>query len=343
MNIVIYTSRHSKNSAIALGKALNSSVYNPYEYKHYRESDEEQTHSYNMGCNMIDTTFNDRQQVGTCINKIHTLDRLKSFGVLTVPYTTSNELATVWLDEDRILVNRATIIGKANEGISFSYKNLPDVEDEPRNFNAIIWTRYVNHTNELRVYAINGKYLAFRKEQHNDLWHFKPVDIPSKLKEQLLKADQAFDKMFLVAYDILECVTGDYYFLEANSAPSLLTHRSILPALTSAIQEQVTTDVMVGIRKHAIARTMGVEWTRHATRISHMREMDFLGQFGSEISLLIQGFPDWPQGETFRRLIDLHRRQSGIVIGVLPLHLLSDIYHSHPRSLSVPHVPSPNE
>lgn len=81
--------------------------------------------------------------------------------------------------------------------------------------------------------------------------------------------------------------------------------------------ESYATDVMVGIRTHAIARTMGVEWTRHATRISHMSDMDFLCQFGSEISLLMQGFPDWPLGETFRRLVGLHRRQSGIVIGVL--------------------------
>lgn len=87
--------------------------------------------------------------------------------------------------------------------------------------------------------------------------------------------------------------------------------------------ESYATDVTIGTRKTAIARTMGVEWTRHVTKLSQMSDVDFLGQFGSEISLLMQGFPDWPQDETFRRLTDMHRRQSRIVIGVLAKEIMT--------------------
>jgi len=53
------------------------------------------------------------------------------------------------------------------------------------------------------------------------------------------KSAIAFDKMFCIAFDILHCRTGDYYFLEANSAPSLLVHHKIIPTLASAIKEKL--------------------------------------------------------------------------------------------------------
>ena len=239
MNLTVYTSRHSKESAIALGNMLNCAVYNPYTREHYREYPAS-SFTYNMGCsNQEDSGFNSPYQVSICTNKVSTLDRLESFGVLTVPYTRNAFTAQEWLNKDRIIVNRATITGKANEGLSYSYKGLPDVEDTSLNFNSIIWTRYVNHTRELRVYAIDGEYLAFEKKEVNNLWHFHKIKVSDKLREQLDKASQAFDKMFVIAYDILECVTGDYYFLEANSAPSLLAHRDILPTVGFAIQHKL--------------------------------------------------------------------------------------------------------
>jgi len=148
--------------------------------------------------------------------------------------------AQTWLDEDRIIVNRTTITGKANEGVSFSTKSAPCMEDKPLDLDSIIWTRYVNHTRELRAYCIKGKeHIIFHKKDINGHWEFIPFTdwIPLKLMEQLDKACQAFDKMFCIAFDILECRTGDYYFLEANSAPSLLVHPILVPTLAQAIKE----------------------------------------------------------------------------------------------------------
>jgi len=243
MNLTILTSRHSKESAIALGEALNCNVDNPYQRQAYRGSYVPTTHTYNMGCSgyTIDTTFNDERQIATCINKVATFRKLKQTDTLTVPFTTNQTQAQAWLDEDRIIVNRATLTGKANEGVSFSIKDAPGMEDKPLDLDSIIWTRYVNHKRELRAYCIKGyELIVFHKVDVSGHWEFQPIShIPDALTIELIHAQQAFDKMFCIAFDILECRTGDYYFLEANSAPSLLVHPIIVPTLAQAIKEEL--------------------------------------------------------------------------------------------------------
>jgi len=117
------------------------------------------------------------------------------------------------------------------------------MDDVPLNLESVIWTRYVNHKRELRAYCIKGKeHLVFYKVDIDGHWEFvlkRNTQIDNKLYEQLDKAQQAFDKMFCIAFDILECVTGDYYFLEANSAPSLLVHPILIPTLANAIKEKL--------------------------------------------------------------------------------------------------------
>jgi len=243
MNLTILTSKHSKKSAVVLGDALSCKVINPYQNIAYRGSNVITHPSYNIGCSgyYSDTTFNDASQIATCINKVSTFLKLKQTDTLTVPFTTDQTQAQAWLDEDRIIVNRATITGKANEGVSFSTKGAPGMEDKPLDLDSIIWTRYVNHTRELRAYCIKGKeHLVFHKVDVDGHWEFIPFTdwIPLKLMEQLDKAQQAFDKMFCIAFDILECHTGDYYFLEANSAPSLLVHPVLIPTLAEAIKDK---------------------------------------------------------------------------------------------------------
>jgi len=246
MNLTILSSRHSNKTALALGDALDCMVYNPYQNKYYRQPyafHTLDTPTYNMGCSGVDSEnqINNTEQVGICVNKVATFLKLKQTDTLVIPFTTDQTQAQAWLNEDRIIVNRATITGACNEGVSYSSKNAPIMDDVPLNLDSIIWTRYVNHKRELRAYCIKGyEPIVFHKVDVGGHWEFKLIPIDVTLSNQLDKATQAFDKMFCIAFDILECVTGDYYFLEANSAPSLLVHPILIPTLAEAIKDKLS-------------------------------------------------------------------------------------------------------
>ena len=244
MNIL--TSKFSKKSAISLGDALNCSVYNPYSREFYRGDSLIGDIHYNMGCSFppFRSLINKPEYVEFCVNKIKTLNMLQQNGALTVPWTASKEQAQQWLDEDRIIVNRATITGKANEGLSFSYKGIEDVADVPLDEGSVIWTRYVNHTRELRVYVFKGKpSIVFEKVNIDGGWYFKPIKASDKLAEQMRLAKDAFSGLVFSAYDVLECVTGDFYTLENNSAPSLLVSEKIIPRLKEVIENELGRDL----------------------------------------------------------------------------------------------------
>ena len=81
--------------------------------------------------------------------------------------------------------------------------------------------------------------------------------------------------------------------------------------------ESYATDVMTGPRKSDAERTMAVEWTRHSLRIAGFSEKEFYSKFGTEISLLMDGYPEQPQQQIFGRILELHQRQARIVLGVL--------------------------
>jgi len=116
---------------------------------------------------------------------------------------------------------------------------LPDVADKALDNNSVIWTRYVNHTRELRAYVFKGqKPLVFEKVDVDGGWFFKKIRANEKLLSSVKKAQDAFNGLLCSAYDILECVTGDFYFLENNSAPSLLVHKDIIPTLVRTIENE---------------------------------------------------------------------------------------------------------
>jgi len=236
MNIL--TSKHSKTSAINLGEALGCAVYNPYSHEFYRGNRLDNGKIYNMGTSWTGfrDVINNPNDVYDCVDKINTFIRLGRHGVLVCPWTRDKNQAQQWLDEDRIVVNRETVTGSKNQGLTYSYKNIEGQEDIPLNEGSVIWTRYVNHTRELRVYVFKGKQpLVFEKVLVDDGWYFQPIQGSRKLLEQMKKAQEAFSGLVFSAYDVLECVTGDFYVLECNSAPSLLVHDSIIPRLVEVI------------------------------------------------------------------------------------------------------------
>lgn len=239
--MIITTTKHSLQSSIALGQELGCSVVNLSEQPF--PSTYNGTYVYNMGCGSVDSyvgrnkvTLNTGNNVRICIDKIRTFELLRGYGVLVVPWTKDINLAKQWFDKDKIIVNRTRIKGKAGEGMSFSYKPGWWTEEVPINEGAKFWTRYVNHTRELRAYVFRGfRPLVFEKRRNGDAWEFVLTKTTNRLAEQLQKAQEANDELIFSAYDILECVTGDYYFLENNSAPSLLVHSTILPKLVKTI------------------------------------------------------------------------------------------------------------
>jgi len=240
MNIL--TSKYSEESSVALGEALGCAVYNPYQRVFYRNSTLANGPNFNFGCS--DSSFsnlmNQPEYVFRCVDKVATFNLLEQHNVLIVPWTRDKDVAQGWLDSDRIIVNRATTTGKANEGLSYSYKGLEDVEDVPLSEDAVIWTRYVNHTRELRAYVFKGKApLIFEKVDVHGEWLFKPVRGNAKLLDQVGRSQAAFSGLMFAAFDILECVTGDYYTLEGNSAPSLLVSAEIIPRLKETIENGI--------------------------------------------------------------------------------------------------------
>lgn len=240
MNIL--TSKYSKESAINLGEALNCAVYNPYSGEFYRENSLDDSPHYNMGCSSVPfcNVINQPAFVYNCVDKTQTFKLLEQKEVLIVPWTRKKEQAQQWLDEDRIIVNRATVTGSKNQGLSYSYKGLEDCPDVPLKDGSVIWTRYVNHTRELRVYVFKGKSpLVFEKVDIDGGWYFQPVRASNKLLEQMKKAQEAFSGLVFSAYDVLECVTGDYYILENNSAPSLQVSDKIIPRLKEVIENEL--------------------------------------------------------------------------------------------------------
>lgn len=244
MNIL--TSKYSKESAINLGEALGCSVYNPYSGEFYKGSSfgfNQYDLTYNMGVSSGRYTniINQYAYVAACVDKIQTFNLLEQRGVLICPWTRDKEQAQEWLNEDRIIVNRATVTGKANDGLSYSYKGMgrEGIPDKPLDEGSVIWTRYVNHTRELRVYVFKGKApLVFEKVDIDGGWYFKPIRASNKLLEQMQKAQEAFSGLVFSAFDVLECITGDYYVLENNSAPSLQVSEKIIPRLVEVIQNE---------------------------------------------------------------------------------------------------------
>lgn len=242
MELTIITSRHSKASSIALGKALDCTVYNPYQHEFYR-GNTMHTKKYNMGCGMssVFSMINKPEYVMKCVDKRETFKQLQEAGVSIVPWTDDRTQAQAWLEEDRCIVNRATVTGKANAGLSYSYHGLGYQPDTPLADDTMIWTRYVNSKRELRAYVFKGKPpLVFEKiDNGQGEWAFTPIPCPVKLKTELKKAQEAFSGLVFSAYDIMQAKTGDFYILENNSAPSLLAHGSILQRLVEVVQNEI--------------------------------------------------------------------------------------------------------
>lgn len=81
--------------------------------------------------------------------------------------------------------------------------------------------------------------------------------------------------------------------------------------------EMYGTDVLIGKRETERSRTMAVDWTRHALRLSTMELRTFMDVFGQELLRIVSGYPDEPRSYVLRQCLELHRRQANLVVAVL--------------------------
>ena len=81
--------------------------------------------------------------------------------------------------------------------------------------------------------------------------------------------------------------------------------------------EMYRTDVLTGARETDVSRTMAVDWSRHALRLSTTDPRAFLNSFGQELFRIMAGHPDKPKSDILRMCLDLQKRHAGFVVDVL--------------------------
>lgn len=120
---------------------------------------------------------------------------------------------------------------------------------------------------------------------------------------------------------------------------------AILPAGLKAHDpsEMYRTDVLTGARETDLSRTMAVDWSRHALRLSTADPRAFLNSFGQELFRIMAGHPDKPRSDTLRMCLDLQKRHAGFVVDVLKRSVVDQAdalsrQSLHSTSLLVLHV-----
>jgi len=81
--------------------------------------------------------------------------------------------------------------------------------------------------------------------------------------------------------------------------------------------EGYATDVLFGALESDQKLTMSLDWARHGWSIAEIKDVDFLGRFGSDLSRIIDGHPTLDRAEVLRRSLDLQRRHGRAVRSVI--------------------------
>ncbi len=66
-------------------------------------------------------------------------------------------------------------------------------------------------------------------------------------------------------------------------------------------------DVLTGARPTDASRILALDWTRHALRLAGISDGEFLSEFGSELSRLVEARPDLPAASHAREVVAMHR------------------------------------
>lgn len=139
-----------------------------------------------------------------------------------------------------------------------------------------------------------------------------------RLKTHCAACSQCFDRRFAI-------LAAD---LEAHEPPEMYRH-----------------DVLTGPRDADLSRTIALDWTRHAVRLTQLVQDLFLRDFGQEVMRIARGRADLTTQEVLRRTLEMHARHGQAVLGVLERAIAGNAtalarQHLPPTSLLVMHAGS---
>lgn len=100
---------------------------------------------------------NNPEAVSTAKNKRLTLETLERSGVSVPEFTTDIEIARMWAREGDAVVQRATLYGKAGEGITIADNSL-DIVQNP------LYTKYIKKKEEWRIHIAFGQVIDFARK-----------------------------------------------------------------------------------------------------------------------------------------------------------------------------------
>lgn len=180
--------------------------------------------------------LNKPEAVALAGNKLSFFNAMTATGneALTVPWTTSPDVAIKWALEDKEVVARTKLTGHSGEGIELLNRTTPLVR-------APLYTQYVPKKQEYRVHVVNGKVIDIqRKARKHDVpnervnWKirnmdggfiyardFQPEDLPQEIKDYAIRSVAACGLDFGAVDIIFNDKQKRAYVLEVNTAPGL--------------------------------------------------------------------------------------------------------------------------
>lgn len=222
-NLVVISPKVAKESAQALATALEADYINPYETKERKFSDYKYMFNYGFSRPTSGTKrkFNKAKEVQLSMDKELCFETVVGC-VPTVKITKDKQEAYNWIKQGRIVVARLTTTGSNGEGLVFcSTKKELDLVDAP------MYTRYIEHTNELRINIWRGQIISiYDKKIENGFFKFKLLQGFNNQPQAINIAKNLYERIGLdfMGADVLLTAKGNLYFLEANSAPVLFPY-----------------------------------------------------------------------------------------------------------------------
>ena len=103
-------------------------------------------------------SLNNSYNVRLAGNKIESLTRFSNEGVPCPDWTTSKEIASIWLTEGHTVVCRATVVGCSGEGITLKEGASTELPDVP------LYTKYCKKKDEYRVHVFDGHVIDVQRK-----------------------------------------------------------------------------------------------------------------------------------------------------------------------------------
>lgn len=160
-------------------------------------------------------TLNKIEPTLDAMNKMRTFAKLSD---MTVPFTTDIKEAARWLKSGTV-VARETECGHDSEGVVFC-----DTAEELLEANAKFFTKYVKHTNELRINVWRNKVVSiYDKINKKGTWSFNLFKGQEEHPQLVDLVNKVHERINLDWYglDVLRNEEGKLHILEVNSAPVL--------------------------------------------------------------------------------------------------------------------------